>query len=150
MAYICGTPTNMTVGVDNSQHSFNIDGGSHCSTVSKENLDKHFLNRAKQLLQTKAKNFKSASGKITSIETIIKEIIRTHRKLNIRLIPYFVVLEYAQLQGFLLGTDYQRMYGIDIYSSKNRHITMGTNKEKKFSLDIYQFSNQDPFGELLN
>ncbi|MBW0472097.1 hypothetical protein O181_011812 [Austropuccinia psidii MF-1] len=42
------------------------------------------------------------------------------------------------------------MYGIDIYNSKNRHITIGTNKEKKFSLDIYQMSTHDPLEELLN
>ncbi|MBW0574379.1 hypothetical protein O181_114094 [Austropuccinia psidii MF-1] len=42
------------------------------------------------------------------------------------------------------------MYGIDIYNSKNSHITIGTNKEKKFSLDIYQISNHDPLEELLN
>ncbi|MBW0579160.1 hypothetical protein O181_118875 [Austropuccinia psidii MF-1] len=42
------------------------------------------------------------------------------------------------------------MYGIDIYNSKNRHITIGTNKEKKFLLDIYQISSQDPLEELLN
>ncbi|MBW0466762.1 hypothetical protein O181_006477 [Austropuccinia psidii MF-1] len=42
------------------------------------------------------------------------------------------------------------MYGIDIYNSKNRHITIGTNKENKFSLGIYQISTQDPLEELLN
>ncbi|MBW0467122.1 hypothetical protein O181_006837 [Austropuccinia psidii MF-1] len=42
------------------------------------------------------------------------------------------------------------MYGIDIYNSKNRHITIDTNKDKKFSLDIYQVSAQDPLEELLN
>ncbi|MBW0464244.1 hypothetical protein O181_003959 [Austropuccinia psidii MF-1] len=42
------------------------------------------------------------------------------------------------------------MYGIEIYNSKNRHITIGTNKEKKFSLDINQISAQDPLEELLN
>ncbi|MBW0533372.1 hypothetical protein O181_073087 [Austropuccinia psidii MF-1] len=42
------------------------------------------------------------------------------------------------------------MYGIDIYNSKNRHITIGTNKEKKFSLDIYQISTHDPLEELPN
>ncbi|MBW0478731.1 hypothetical protein O181_018446 [Austropuccinia psidii MF-1] len=42
------------------------------------------------------------------------------------------------------------MYGIDIYNSKNRHITIGTDKEKKFSLDIYQMSTNDPLEELLN
>ncbi|MBW0541221.1 hypothetical protein O181_080936 [Austropuccinia psidii MF-1] len=87
---------------------------------------------------------------MTSIGTIIKEIIIPHRKGNIRLIPEFVVLDDAHIQGFLLGTDYQRMYGIDIYNSKNRHITIGTNKEKKFSLDIYQISSQVPLEEQLN
>ncbi|MBW0503204.1 hypothetical protein O181_042919 [Austropuccinia psidii MF-1] len=87
---------------------------------------------------------------MTSIGTIIKEIIIPHRKCNIRLNPEFVVLDDAHIQGFLLGTDYQRMYGIDIYNSKNRNITIGTNKEKKFSLEIYQICAQDPLEELLN
>ncbi|MBW0530207.1 hypothetical protein O181_069922 [Austropuccinia psidii MF-1] len=87
---------------------------------------------------------------MNSIGTIIKETIIPHRKVNIRLNPEFVVLDDAHIQGFLLGADYQRMYGIDIYNSKNRHITKGTNKEKKFSLDIYQISTQDPLEELLN
>ncbi|MBW0532715.1 hypothetical protein O181_072430 [Austropuccinia psidii MF-1] len=81
---------------------------------------------------------------------IIKEIIIPHRKGNIRLHPEFVVLNDAHIQGFLLGTDYQRINGIDIYNSKNMHITIGTNKEKKFSFDIYQISAQDPLEELLN
>ncbi|MBW0481026.1 hypothetical protein O181_020741 [Austropuccinia psidii MF-1] len=42
------------------------------------------------------------------------------------------------------------LYGIDIYNSKSRNITIGTNKEKKFSLDIYQISVQDQLQELLN
>ncbi|MBW0470084.1 hypothetical protein O181_009799 [Austropuccinia psidii MF-1] len=71
-------------------------------------------------------------------------------KVNISLKPQFVVLEDAHIQQFLLGTDYQRMYGIDIYNSKNRYISIGTNKEKKFSLDIYQISTNEPLGELLN
>ncbi|MBW0504567.1 hypothetical protein O181_044282 [Austropuccinia psidii MF-1] len=87
---------------------------------------------------------------MTSIGTIIKEIIIPHRKGNIRLNPEFVVLDDAHIKGFFLRTDYQRMYGIDIYNSKNRHITIGTNKEKKFPLDIYQISAQDPLEELLN
>ncbi|MBW0574292.1 hypothetical protein O181_114007 [Austropuccinia psidii MF-1] len=87
---------------------------------------------------------------MTSIGKIIKEIIIPHRKGNIRLNPEFVVLDDAHIQGFLLGTDYQRKYGIDIYNSKNRHISIGTNKEKKFSLDIYQVSAQDPLEEPLN
>ncbi|MBW0570618.1 hypothetical protein O181_110333 [Austropuccinia psidii MF-1] len=87
---------------------------------------------------------------MTSIGTIIKEIIIPHRKGNIRLNPELLVLDYAHIQGFLMGTDYQRMYGIDIYNSKNRHITTGTNKEKKISLDIYHISSQDPLEELLN
>ncbi|MBW0462123.1 hypothetical protein O181_001838 [Austropuccinia psidii MF-1] len=87
---------------------------------------------------------------MTSIGTILKEITIPHRKGNIRLNPEFVVLDDAHIQGFLLGTDYQRMYGIDICNSKNRHITIGTNKGKKFSLDIYQMSPHDPLEELLN
>ncbi|MBW0578816.1 hypothetical protein O181_118531 [Austropuccinia psidii MF-1] len=87
---------------------------------------------------------------MTSIGTIIKEIIIPHRKGNIRGNPEFVVLDDVHIQGFLLRTDYQRMYGIDIYNSKNRNIMIGTNKQKKFSPDIYQISAQDPLEELLN
>ncbi|MBW0490441.1 hypothetical protein O181_030156 [Austropuccinia psidii MF-1] len=87
---------------------------------------------------------------MNSIGTILKEIIIPHRKGNIRLNPEFVALKYAHIQGFLLGEDYQGMYGIDIYNSKNRHITIGTNKEKKFSLEICQIFTHDPLEELLN
>ncbi|MBW0513791.1 hypothetical protein O181_053506 [Austropuccinia psidii MF-1] len=87
---------------------------------------------------------------MTSIGTIIKEIIIPHRKDNIRLNPEFVVIEDAHTQGFSLGTDYQRMYGIDIYNSKSKHIIMGTNKKKNLSLDIYQISTHEPLEELPN
>ncbi|MBW0469632.1 hypothetical protein O181_009347 [Austropuccinia psidii MF-1] len=85
-----------------------------------------------------------------SIGKIIKGIFIPHRKGNIRLNPEFVFLEDSHIQGFLLGTDYQRMYGIDVYNSKNRHITIVKNKKKKLSLDIYQISTHDPLEELLN
>ncbi|MBW0501734.1 hypothetical protein O181_041449 [Austropuccinia psidii MF-1] len=150
MAYIHGTATEMTVCIDNAKHPLIIESGADCSIMARNYLENHFPNWEKRLLQTKAKNFKSALGKMTSIGTIIKEIIIPHRKGNIRLNPEFVKLDAAHIQGFLLGTDYQRMYGIDTYNSKNRHITSGTNKEKKFSLDIYQRSTQDPLKELLN
>ncbi|MBW0464749.1 hypothetical protein O181_004464 [Austropuccinia psidii MF-1] len=136
MAYIHGTATKMTVFIDNAQHPFIIDSGAHCSIVARNYLDNHFSNWENQLFPTKAKNFKSASGKMTIIGTIIKEIIIPHSKGNIRLNPDFFVLDDAHIQQFLLGTDYQSMYGIGIYNSKNRHITIGTNKETKFSLDI--------------
>ncbi|MBW0497333.1 hypothetical protein O181_037048 [Austropuccinia psidii MF-1] len=150
MAYINGTATKITVCIDNSEHPLIIDSGAHCFIVARNYLDNHFPNWEKQLLQTKAKNFKGASGKMTSIGKITKKIIIPHRKGNIRLNPEFVVLDDAYIQGFFLGTDYQRMYGIDIYNSKNRHITIGTKKEKKFSLDIYQISTHAPLEEPLN
>ncbi|MBW0580668.1 hypothetical protein O181_120383 [Austropuccinia psidii MF-1] len=87
---------------------------------------------------------------MVSIGTIGKEIIIPHRKGNIRLNPDFALLDNAHIQGSLLGTNYQRMYGIDIYNSKRMHITIGTNKEIKFSLDIDQISTHEPLEELLN
>ncbi|MBW0468267.1 hypothetical protein O181_007982 [Austropuccinia psidii MF-1] len=87
---------------------------------------------------------------MTSIWTIIKEIIIPHKKDNIRLNQEFVVLEDAHIQGFLLGTEYQRIYGIDIYNGKNKHITIGKHKEKKLLLDIYQISTHETLEELLN
>ncbi|MBW0485972.1 hypothetical protein O181_025687 [Austropuccinia psidii MF-1] len=139
----------MIVCIDNAQNTLIIDSGAHCSIVAKDYLNNHFPNQKKQLFPTKAKNFKTASGKMTSIGKIIKEIVIPHRKGNIRLTPEFVVLDDAHKQGFLLGTNYQRMYGIDICNSKKRQITIGTNKEKKFSLYIYQMSTHDPLEELL-
>ncbi|MBW0481769.1 hypothetical protein O181_021484 [Austropuccinia psidii MF-1] len=89
----------MTVCIDNAQHPLIIESGAHCSIVARDYLDNHFLKWETQLFPTKEKSFKSALGKMTSIVTIIKEIIIPHRK------------------------DYQRMYGIYIDNSKNRHIT---------------------------
>ncbi|MBW0488536.1 hypothetical protein O181_028251 [Austropuccinia psidii MF-1] len=134
MEYIHGTATKLTVCIDNDQHPLIIYSGAHFSIVAKEYLDKHFPNWEKNLLATKSKNVKNASGKMKSIGTIIKEIIIPHGKGNIRLNPEFVVLEDAHIQGFLLGTEYQRMYCIVIYNSKNRHITIGTKKGKKAHL----------------
>ncbi|MBW0558726.1 hypothetical protein O181_098441 [Austropuccinia psidii MF-1] len=131
----------MTVFIENAQHPQIIVSGTHCSIMATNYLD---------ILPTKGRNFESASGKMTSIGTIIKGIIIPHRKGNIRLNPVFLVLDDAHIQGFLVGKQYQRIYGIDIYNRKNRHITIGTNKEKKFSLDIYLISTHDPLKELLN
>ncbi|MBW0481946.1 hypothetical protein O181_021661 [Austropuccinia psidii MF-1] len=117
MAYIHGTATKMTVCIDNAQNTLIIDSEEQCSIVARNYLENHFPNWENQLLPAKAKNFKSASGKMTSIGTIVKEIIIPHRKGNIRLNPEFVVLDDAHIQGFLLGTDYQWMYGIDIYNN---------------------------------
>ncbi|MBW0463616.1 hypothetical protein O181_003331 [Austropuccinia psidii MF-1] len=114
LAYIHGTATQITVCIENAQHPLIIDSGAHCYIVARNYLDNHFPNWEKQLLQTKAKNFKSASGKMNTIGTIIKEIIIPQRKGNIRLNPELLVLDYAHIKGFLLGKDYQRMYGIDI------------------------------------
>ncbi|MBW0538903.1 hypothetical protein O181_078618 [Austropuccinia psidii MF-1] len=150
MDYIHGTDTKMDVCIENAQHPSIIDSDTHCSIVARKYLDHYFPNWGEQLFLTKEKSFKSESGRMTFIRTIIKEIIIHHRKGNIRLNPEFFVLEDAHIQGSLLGTDYQRMYGIDIYKSKNTHITIGTSKEKEFSLDIYQMSTQDPLEELLN
>ncbi|MBW0485975.1 hypothetical protein O181_025690, partial [Austropuccinia psidii MF-1] len=97
MAYIHGTATKMTVCIENAQHPLIIDSGAHCSIVARNYLDHHFPNLEKKLLPTKAKNFKSASGKISYIGKIIKEIIIPHRKGNIRLNPEFVVLKDAHI-----------------------------------------------------
>ncbi|MBW0469554.1 hypothetical protein O181_009269 [Austropuccinia psidii MF-1] len=150
MSYIRGTATKMTVFIDNAQHLLIINSGAHFLIVDRNYMAHHFPNWEKQVLPTKGNNFRSASGKRTSMEKIIKEIIIPHRKGNIRLHPEFVVLEDAHIQGLLHGKDYQRIYGIDIYNIENRHITIGTNKKKNFSLDIYQISAHGPLVELLN
>ncbi|MBW0498470.1 hypothetical protein O181_038185 [Austropuccinia psidii MF-1] len=150
MAYIHGTATKMTVCIVNFHFSLIIDSGAHCSIVARNYLDHYFPNREKQLVPSKEKNLKSASRKMKSIGTIIKEITILYRKGNIRLNPEFFVLENTHIQGFLLGTHYQPMYEIHIYNSKDRNITIGKLKEKKSSLSIYQISTHHPLEELLN
>ncbi|MBW0507564.1 hypothetical protein O181_047279 [Austropuccinia psidii MF-1] len=134
----------MTFSIDNSQHPLIIDSWVHFSIVAKYYLYNHFPNLENKLFQTKGKKFKSASGKMTSIGTIIKEIIIRRRKGNIRLNPEFFVHEDVHIQGFLLGTVYWRMYGIDISNIKDRKNSIGTKKENKFSHDIYQIPTHDP------
>ncbi|MBW0482841.1 hypothetical protein O181_022556 [Austropuccinia psidii MF-1] len=109
MAYIHGTDTNMNVFIENAQHTLIIDSGAHFSIVAREYLERHFPNWEKQLFPTKEKNFESASGKMTSLGTIIKGIIIPHRKGNIRLNPEFLVLEDSHILDSLLGTNYQMM-----------------------------------------
>ncbi|MBW0507573.1 hypothetical protein O181_047288 [Austropuccinia psidii MF-1] len=104
----------MTVCIDNAKHPLLIDSGAHCSIVARNYLDNHFPNWKNQLLPTKTKNFNSASGKKTSIGTIIKVIIIPHRKGNIRLNPEFVLLDDAHIQGCLLVTYSQRIPGFVI------------------------------------
>ncbi|MBW0573296.1 hypothetical protein O181_113011, partial [Austropuccinia psidii MF-1] len=129
MAYIHGTATKRTVFIDNAQHPLIINSGAHCALVARTYLDYH----------PKLGN--------TNLANQGKEI---QKKGNIRLNPEFVVLDDSHIQGFVLGPDYQGRYGIYIYNSKNRHITIGKNKEKQFSPDIYQISTHDPLEELLN
>ncbi|MBW0512697.1 hypothetical protein O181_052412 [Austropuccinia psidii MF-1] len=119
MTYINGTATRMTVCIDNSQHPLIIDGGAHCSIVARNYLDHHSPNWENKLFPTKAQNFKSASGKMTSIGTIIKEIIIPHRKGNIRLNPEFVVLEDAvtTMEIHSLGPQYGISMPYPIYGN---------------------------------
>ncbi|MBW0465633.1 hypothetical protein O181_005348 [Austropuccinia psidii MF-1] len=146
MAYIHGKATKMTVCIDNAHHPLIIDSRAHCSIVAGNYLDKHFPNWENQLLPTKAKTFKSASGKMTSIGTIIKEIIIPHWKGKIRLNPEFVVLDDAHIQGIFLGADYQRIEG--------QFSTTLTSKEKLSLLKILRKNRpefaigEEPLGKI--
>ncbi|MBW0505738.1 hypothetical protein O181_045453 [Austropuccinia psidii MF-1] len=124
--------------------------GENFSIVDREYLDKNFPNLESQLFPTKAKNFKNCLREYDIYWDYHQGDNNITQEIDIRLKRKFVVLEYSHIQWFLLGTDYHRMYGIDTYNSKNRHITIGTNKEKKFSLDIYQLSHKDPLEYLPN
>ncbi|MBW0485277.1 hypothetical protein O181_024992 [Austropuccinia psidii MF-1] len=111
--YIHGIASKINFCVDNYQYPLIVNSGAHCSIVATEYLERNFPNWEKQLFPTKGKNLKCASGKMTSIGTIIKEIIILHREENIRLKPKLLV-EDSHIQVFLLGTDYQRIYRIEI------------------------------------
>ncbi|MBW0514415.1 hypothetical protein O181_054130 [Austropuccinia psidii MF-1] len=150
MAYIHGTATEMTVCIDNTKHPLIIDSGAHCSIVARNYLDNHLPNWEKKLFPSEEKNFKSSSQKMKSVGTISKDIIISHRKGNITLNAEVLVLEGSHIQGFLLEKDYQRMYGIYIYKSQNRHFSIGTKNAERFPLDILQFSSQDLLEELIN
>ncbi|MBW0496834.1 hypothetical protein O181_036549 [Austropuccinia psidii MF-1] len=92
MAYIHGTATKMTLFVNNAKHPLIIDNGANFSIVAKEYLEKKILTWENQLFQTKAKNYRIVSEKMTSIGTIIKEIRIPYRKGDIRCNPELVVL----------------------------------------------------------
>ncbi|MBW0481196.1 hypothetical protein O181_020911 [Austropuccinia psidii MF-1] len=80
---------------------------------------------------------------LTSIGSIIKEVIIPHRKGNLRLNPEFVVLGDAHIQGFLFQTYYQRMYGIHIYSIKKQSLLKILRKNRPaFSL------GEEPLGTI--
>ncbi|MBW0515092.1 hypothetical protein O181_054807 [Austropuccinia psidii MF-1] len=96
----------MTVCIDNDQHPLIIDSGAHCSIVAREYLDNHF-----------PKRFKTASGKMTSIGTIIKEIIIPHRK----------------------GTNKEKKSSLDIYHISNQdplEELLNQFKEGQFSANL--------------
>ncbi|MBW0472402.1 hypothetical protein O181_012117 [Austropuccinia psidii MF-1] len=103
MEYIHGTAIKITVCIDNAQNPLIIDSGAHCSIVARTYLDHKFTNWDKQLLPTKAKNFKSESGKMESIGKIIKDIIVPHRKGNIRLTKSLLYLKMLKSKGFYWG-----------------------------------------------
>ncbi|MBW0514020.1 hypothetical protein O181_053735 [Austropuccinia psidii MF-1] len=105
MAYIHGTATKMTVCIDNAQHQLIIESGAHFSIVARNYLDNHFPNWETQLLHNKEKSIQSASGKMTSIGTIIKEIIIPHRK-NI---------DTSKNRHITIGTDTEKKFSLDIY-----------------------------------
>ncbi|MBW0513668.1 hypothetical protein O181_053383 [Austropuccinia psidii MF-1] len=86
--YIHGQPQEINVFIDKDQHPFIIDGGAHCSIVAIKYLNHHFPNWEKLIFPAKAKNFKFTSGKMTSIGTIIKEIIIPHRKVKTGILPF--------------------------------------------------------------
>ncbi|MBW0492511.1 hypothetical protein O181_032226 [Austropuccinia psidii MF-1] len=145
MAYINGKATKLTVCINNCQNPFIIESDEHCSIVTRKYQDNHFPNWEKKLFPTKEKNLNSSSEKMTSIGIIIKEMIIPHSRGNIRLKPEFLVLEDAHIQKFSLGKYYQRIHGIDIYNSKNRHITidkfLNEFKEGQFSANLTRKQN---------
>ncbi|MBW0479730.1 hypothetical protein O181_019445 [Austropuccinia psidii MF-1] len=95
----------MTICVENDQHPLMIDNGAHFPIAAKQYSQKNSPIGKSRSFQLRKRNFKSASEKMTSIGTIIKEIIIPYRKGDIRLNLEFVVLEDAHIQGFLLGKD---------------------------------------------
>ncbi|MBW0467389.1 hypothetical protein O181_007104 [Austropuccinia psidii MF-1] len=109
MAYIHETATKITVCIENAQQTLIIDSEAHFSIVSGNYLENHFPNWEKQLLPAKAKNFKSASGKMNSIGTIIKEIIIPHRKFSTTLTskqkPSFLKLLRKNRPAFAIGEE---------------------------------------------
>ncbi|MBW0521221.1 hypothetical protein O181_060936 [Austropuccinia psidii MF-1] len=74
---------------------------------------------------------------MNSLGTITKTFIIPHKKGDFRLEPDFVVLNNGKLRGFILGTEYQRIYGKQICNSINRNLKFGTEREKKFSFDSH-------------
>ncbi|MBW0498888.1 hypothetical protein O181_038603 [Austropuccinia psidii MF-1] len=134
----------MNFCIYNDQHPLIIENGANFSIMAREYLEKYSPNWEKKLFSKKAKSFKRASGKMTSIGTIIKEIITTHRQGHIGLNPEFGVLEDAHIQGFLLETDYQRMYGIVITTVRTGILPWVKTRKTNFHLKYTRFIAKIP------
>ena len=62
------------------------------------------------------------------------------QKNNIQLEPQFVVFDNSKLQRFLLDTNYQIMYGMDLFDSNGRDLTIGQEFLKDAMKMRYLFS----------
>ena len=156
MAFIHGAKSKLDVYIENKKHPLIFDTGANCSVVAKEYLDRHFPMWNAEILLTKARSFKSAAGKMKSLGIIQKIIIIPHKMGNLRLHIEFVVLENAKFDGFLMGTEYHRIYGISIHNYLESYLIIGQDKQRKFYFEtdnpnqIKRYSNRDYLTERRN
>ncbi|MBW0475314.1 hypothetical protein O181_015029 [Austropuccinia psidii MF-1] len=88
------------------------------------------MGNAEKLVK-KSQRFKHVAGEMNTLGTIQEVIIITHTIVNLRLNTGFLVLENSEIDGFLIGTEYHRIYGIRIHDYTQNYITIDEEKENK-------------------
>ncbi|CAH7671063.1 hypothetical protein PPACK8108_LOCUS5827 [Phakopsora pachyrhizi] len=128
-----------------------LDGGAFYSIVGSKFLNIVLPDWKNNLLDIPITKFKSASGDMKLIGIIETSLIFPHPLGSVRIQAELVVMDNATMHYFILGNEYQSLYGIDINNSKERYFTIGNdNKRKKFAFpNIIKISiediHKDPF-----
>ena len=135
-AYTAGESRFTTVLYEGKPVQILLDSGAECSIVSKKLMDRLNPKWEDDMLPISGIKFKSCSSPLEEMGIIETDLIFPHLKESVKIRPEFVVCRKANIDHFILGNEYFKMYGIDINNSKGTFFTIGgDNQKKKFLFD---------------
>ena len=135
-AYTAGESRFTTVLYEGKPVQILLDSGAECSIVSKRLMDRLNPKWEDDMLPISGIKFKSCSSPLEEMGIIETDLIFPHLKESVKIRPEFVVCRKANIDHFILGNEYFKMYGIDINNSKGTFFTIGgDNQKKKFLFD---------------
>ncbi|MBW0589658.1 hypothetical protein O181_129373 [Austropuccinia psidii MF-1] len=123
------TPTSSGRNVEGDLH---LDSGAFCTCIGKDYLDRIYTNCKESLMPIEGINLSSVRKDMHPLGIFEAAMIFPHSSGSIRLKVEFVMNNYTS-HHFILGNDYQKIYGIDINNHKDRYFAIGENKRKKFA-----------------